>query len=90
MIPSFGKGFPGSAIRFTPGNSKFRAKEGQMDVSDGAIASDVWLKMMDMKDPAEVEKSLKALLAYCCLDTLAMVKILEKIKDQIEFDDFIK
>lgn len=54
-----------------------------LDVSDGAMASDTWLKMIDMQDPAEIEKSRKALLEYCCLDTLAMVKILEKIKSQI-------
>ena len=30
----------------------------------------------------EIEKTRKALLEYCGLDTLAMVKILEKIKKQ--------
>jgi hypothetical protein len=52
----------------------------RMDVSDGAMASDAWLKMITMEDVEEIENSRKALLEYCGLDTLAMVKILEKIK----------
>jgi len=54
-----------------------------MDVSDGANASDTWLKMITMQNPEEIEKSRKALLEYCCLDTLAMVKILKNIEKQI-------
>jgi hypothetical protein len=50
-----------------------------MEVSDGAMASDTWFKMIMIEDPEEIEKSRKALLEYCGLDTLAMVKILEKI-----------
>jgi hypothetical protein len=53
-----------------------------MEVSDGAMASDTWLKMITMEDPEEIEKLRKALLEYCELDTLAMVRILEKIKKQ--------
>jgi hypothetical protein len=53
-----------------------------MEVSDGAMASDAWLKMITMEDVKEIKKSRKALLEYCCLDTLAMVKILEEIKKQ--------
>ena len=53
-----------------------------MEVSDGAMASDAWLKMITMEDSEEIEKARKALLEYCGLDTLAMVKILEKIKKQ--------
>jgi hypothetical protein len=32
-------------------------------------------------DPEEQAKTRKALLAYCCLDTFAMVKIWEKLKE---------
>ena len=53
-----------------------------MEVSDGAMASDAWLKMITMEAPEEIEKSRKALLEYCGLDTFAMVKILEKIKNE--------
>ena len=53
-----------------------------MEVSDGAMASDTWLKMITMEDPEEIEKLRKALLEYCGLDTLAMVKIVEKIQEQ--------
>jgi hypothetical protein len=35
-----------------------------------------------MEDPEGIEKSREALLEYCGLDTLAMVKILEKIRGQ--------
>ncbi len=52
-----------------------------MEVSDGAMASDSWLKMITMEDTQEIEKARKALLEYCGLDTLAMVKILKKIKE---------
>jgi len=51
-----------------------------MDISEGGMASDAWLMMQNMKDPKEIERTRKALLEYCKLDTLAMVKILEKIK----------
>ena len=44
-----------------------------MDVSDGAMASDTWLKMIPMKNLTVIKASRKALLEYCCLDTFAMV-----------------
>jgi len=53
-----------------------------MGVSNGEMASSTWLSMMEMKDD-EIEKARKALLEYCGLDTLAMVKILEEIKEML-------
>ena len=53
----------------------------EMEVSDGAMASDTWLSMWQMEDPEEIENTHKALLEYCKLDTLGMVRILEKLKD---------
>jgi len=41
------------------------------------------LNMITMEDPKEIEKSRKALLEYCGLDTLALVKILKKIKNKV-------
>jgi len=53
----------------------------EMEVSDGAMASDTWISLWKMKDPEEIENTRKALLEYCKLDTLGMVRILEKLKD---------
>jgi len=50
-----------------------------MEVSDGAMASDTWISLWEMEDPAEVKKTRIALLEYCKLDTLAMVRIIEKL-----------
>lgn len=40
--------------------------------------------MLDQKTPEEIEKTRKNLLAYCRLDTPAMVKILEKLYEMVE------
>jgi len=40
--------------------------------------------VLDKKSAEEIEETRKNLLAYCCLDTLAMVKILEKLYEMIE------
>ncbi len=55
-----------------------------MDVSGGEMAANAWLKMIELKDPEEIEKARKALLEYCGLDTLAMVKILERIRTDLK------
>jgi len=51
-----------------------------MEISDGGIASNAWLSMRDLEDLDATERIRKALLAYCNLDTLGMVKIIEKLK----------
>ena len=51
-----------------------------MEISDGGMASSAWLNMWELEDIEEIEKIRKALLEYCKLDTLAMVRILEKLK----------
>ncbi len=53
----------------------------EMEISDGGMASSAWLNMWALKDFEETEKIRKALLEYCKLDTLAMVRILEKLKE---------
>ena len=53
-----------------------------MEVSDGAMASNAWLNMWEIEDHAEIEKIRNALLEYCKLDTLGMVRILEKLKEE--------
>ena len=51
-----------------------------MEISDGGIASNAWLSMRDLEDLDATERIRKALLAYCKLDTLGMVKIIEQLK----------
>jgi hypothetical protein len=52
-----------------------------MEISDGGMASNRYLTMSQIKDPDEIQKIRNALLDYCCLDTLAMVKIVEKLRE---------
>ena len=52
-----------------------------MEISDGEMASQAWLKTWELDDVEEVDRTRKALLEYCKLDTLGMVKILEKLKE---------
>jgi hypothetical protein len=42
-----------------------------------------YAKLADMEDKKEVTRLRGALLEYCKLDTLAMVKILEKLRGDI-------
>ncbi|MCX5814419.1 MAG: DUF2779 domain-containing protein [Proteobacteria bacterium] len=51
-----------------------------MEVADGGMAMDAYFQMCTSKDQDEIERIRKALLEYCKLDTLGMVKILEKLK----------
>lgn len=51
-----------------------------MEISDGGMASNAWLSMRDLEDLDATERIRKALLEYCKLDTLGMVKIIEKLK----------
>lgn len=51
-----------------------------MEVADGGMAMDAYARMCASRDPGEIEGIRNALLEYCKLDTLGMVKILEKLK----------
>lgn len=52
-------------------------------VQDGTMALDTWGRMItDSKFYEDVEKTRKNLLAYCELDTLAMVEIFKTLKNQ--------
>lgn len=50
-----------------------------MEISDGGMAMDAYRQMCVMTDQEEIGRTRKALLAYCELDTFAMVKILNRI-----------
>lgn len=53
-----------------------------LDIGGGDIAAIRWYEAIAGKvSPQQAEKTFKALLEYCQLDTLAMVKIYEKLKN---------
>jgi len=52
----------------------------ELDISDGSSAADAWISTWQMKDTKLIKKTRRNLLEYCRLDTLAMVKILEKLR----------
>jgi len=52
-----------------------------MAVSNGDAAVMAYKRLGKIDDPAEARQVKKDLLAYCELDTLAMVKLLEKLED---------
>lgn len=51
-----------------------------LDISNGTMAAESYMKIRESDDLAEIASIRKSLLEYCGLDTLAMVKILEKLK----------
>jgi len=54
-------------------------------IQNGGDAMDTYPKLHLLDDTEEVEKLRNALLEYCKLDTLAMVKVLEKLKESIKW-----
>jgi len=52
-----------------------------MEISDSEMPASAYFQMWESKDSAETEHIRKALLEYCKLDTLAMVRIVEKLKE---------
>jgi hypothetical protein len=51
-----------------------------MEVADGGMAMQAYFAMCGTRDLLEVKRIREALLEYCKLDTLGMVRILEKLK----------
>ena len=54
-----------------------------LEIGDGGAAMNIYEKLQTMTDTDEVEKIKSDLLKYCGLDTYAMVKILEKMKEVV-------
>lgn len=54
-----------------------------MEVADGTGAMDAWSKMLVEENPEKRNELKDALLGYCELDTLAMVKIFEFVRRQV-------
>ena len=49
-------------------------------IADGTAAMIAFLGLQDEGDPEKIEATRNALWEYCKLDTLAMVRILEKLR----------
>lgn len=56
----------------------------QLEIRHGGMAMDAYSALPYIAEPKERERLRRALLEYCKLDTLAMVKILEKLKQMAE------
>lgn len=54
-----------------------------LEISNGALAAESYLKMYHSTDSAEIARIRAALLEYCKLDTLAMVRILERMQQYV-------
>ena len=54
-----------------------------MEIHDGGMAMQAYEKMRTSEDPVEIQKIRNALLEYCMLDTLAMVRIVRKLKEML-------
>ena len=52
-------------------------------IQNGGDAMQTYPKLNSIKDKKEVKKLRFALLEYCKLDTLAMVKVLEKLRESV-------
>jgi hypothetical protein len=53
-----------------------------LEIADGGTAASAWLRMREKDDLAEREEMSRNLLEYCHLDTLAMVRILEWLRER--------
>ena len=53
----------------------------QLEVQDGGMAMDTFANLYLLKDPQQRDEIRNNLLAYCRLDTLAMVRIWEKLSN---------
>ena len=54
-----------------------------MEISDGGMAMEGYFRMCEGGDLAEVEKVRQALLEYCRMDTLGMVRLYEKFREVV-------
>ncbi len=54
-----------------------------LEIADGGAAASAWLRMRETVDLVEREAINRNLLEYCHLDTLAMVRILEWLRERV-------
>lgn len=55
----------------------------ELAIADGGAAAEAYLKMRTSTDTAEVARIRQELLAYCRLDTLAMVELLARLRELV-------
>ncbi|MDD5009664.1 MAG: DUF2779 domain-containing protein [Syntrophorhabdaceae bacterium] len=55
-----------------------------MEIQDGDMAMQAYFRMQESSDPREIKQLRDALLAYCSLDTLGMVRIIERLKEMAD------
>src|SRR5512140_3742132 len=55
-----------------------------LEISDGAMASEAYFVMETIADPSELSRLRAALLKYCKHDTLGLVRLLEKMRGQAD------
>lgn len=55
----------------------------RLDICDGGMAAEAWQRMMRSENQEEINLIRRQLLEYCGLDTLAMVRILEKMREMV-------
>jgi hypothetical protein len=51
-----------------------------LEIRDGAMASEAYFTMETIADPSELSRLRAALLEYCNQDTLGLVRLLEKMR----------
>jgi hypothetical protein len=56
----------------------------EMAIQNGGMAADAYMRMYYSTDPQEIERIRRALLEYCKLDTLAEVKVLERLQSLLK------
>lgn len=56
-----------------------------LEIQNGGVASDAFANLHSAEDPAEVKRIRKALLAYCHLDTLAMIRIIRFLESYRDY-----
>ncbi|MBI5633301.1 MAG: DUF2779 domain-containing protein [Nitrospirae bacterium] len=52
----------------------------ELEIANGNMAMVEYARMNSSKDPAEIEEIRRSLIKYCTLDTLAMVRLLDKLQ----------
>lgn len=56
----------------------------ELAVNNGEVAANTWLEIQEECDERRIVELRRQLLEYCHLDTLAMVKILEKMREMVK------
>lgn len=64
-------------------SSTIKGSYDDLKIGDGVAAANAWLNMRTIDDDLEFENVKKNLLGYCRMDMLAMVMILERMRQMV-------